>query len=177
MTRRFPLPTLLGAAALLLAPSLAGAKEFYIGEPVERNNLQIVPNYLEGIAMDRMPPGSAMGAGAIHLEADVHATKHEAHGFAEDAWIPYLTIRYVLTKNGSSFRKAGALAPMTAGDGPHYANNVRMGGPGTYVLTYVIAPPSTNGFARHVDKTTGVPGWWPPITARWTFQYPSKAKG
>jgi uncharacterized protein involved in high-affinity Fe2+ transport len=33
-----------------------------------------------------------------------------------------------------------------------------------------------NGFIRHTDKATGVPGWWNPITVDWTFQYPSKAK-
>ena len=163
-------------SAVALTPALATAAEFYIGEPVEQNGLQIVPNYLVGIEMDRMPPGMEMGPDAIHLEADVHATKDEKHGFAEDAWIPYLTIRYTLTKAGSPFKKTGALAPMTAGDGPHYANNVRMAGPGTYHLTYEILPPSAKGFIRHVDKASGVPAWWKPITAHWTFTYPSKAK-
>jgi uncharacterized protein involved in high-affinity Fe2+ transport len=165
------------AGGLLLAPAIAGAAEFYIGEPIERDGVQIVPNYLLGIEMDRMPPGGEMGPDSVHLEADVHATKDDTHGFPEDAWIPYLTIRYTLTKEGSSFKKSGVLAPMTAGDGPHYANNVGMGGPGTYDLTYVISPPSANGFIRHTDKATGVPDWWAPITAHWTFTYPSQAKG
>jgi periplasmic iron binding protein len=165
------------AACLLMPPSLALAAEFYIGEPVVQNDLQVVPNYLVGIEMDHMPPGMEMGADTIHLEADVHATKTEKHGFAEDSWIPYLTIRYTLTKDGSKFKKTGALAPMTAGDGPHYANNVKMDGPGTYQLTYAISPPSANGFIRHVDKATGVPDWWKPMTLHWTFTYPSKQKG
>jgi periplasmic iron binding protein len=165
------------AFGLALLPAIAHAEEFYIGEPVEQNDQQIVPNYLVGIEMDHMPPGMEMGPNSIHLEADVHATKTEKHGFPEDAWIPYLTIRYTLTKDGSSFKKTGTLAPMTAGDGPHYANNVNMGGPGTYQLTYVIAPPSANGFVRHVDKATGVPDWWKPMTLHWTFPYPSKPKG
>jgi uncharacterized protein involved in high-affinity Fe2+ transport len=165
------------ASGLVLLPALGHAEEFYIGEPVEQNDLQIVPNYLVGIEMDHMPAGMEMGPNSIHLEADVHATKTEKHGFPEDAWIPYLTIRYTLTKDGSSFKKTGILAPMTAGDGPHYANNVNMGGPGTYQLTYVIAPPSSNGFIRHVDKATGVPDWWKPMTLHWTFTYPSKPKG
>jgi uncharacterized protein involved in high-affinity Fe2+ transport len=107
----------------------------------------------------------------------VHATANETHGFAEDAWIPYLTIRYTLTKQGTSWKATGKLLPMTAGDGPHYANNLKMDGPGTYHLTYVIEPPSSNGFLRHVDKATGVPDWWKSITADWTFTYPSKSKG
>jgi periplasmic iron binding protein len=165
------------AAGLLWVPGVGYAEEFYIGEPVEQNDLQIVPNYLVGIEMDRMPPGMEMGANNIHLEADVHATKNEKHGFPEDAWIPYLTIRYTLTKDGSHFKKTGTLAPMTAGDGPHYANNVNMAGSGTYQLTYVILPPSSNGFIRHIDKATGVPDWWKPMTLHWTFTYPSKPKG
>jgi periplasmic iron binding protein len=165
------------AGGLALVPALGNAAEFYIGEPVEQDNMQIVPNYLVGIEMEHMPPGGEMGADTIHLEADVHATKNEKHGFPEDAWIPYLTIRYTLTKDGTKFKKSGKLAPMTAGDGPHYANNVQMAGPGTYQLTYEILPPSSNGFDRHVDKATGVPDWWKPITLHWKFQYPSKQKG
>lgn len=167
--------TLAGGVALLTP--LASAAEFYIGEPVEQDDLQIVPNYLTGIEMDKMPPGMEKGADTIHLEADVHATKDEKHGFAEDAWIPYLTIRFTLTKDGSNFKKTGVLAPMTAGDGPHYANNVQMAGPGKYELTYEIQAPSSNGFIRHTDKATGVPDWFSPITAHWTFNYPSQAKG
>lgn len=170
----FVLAAVIGAVAL---PALAQAAEFYIGEPIVREGMQIVPNYLIGIEMDRMPPGMEMEGETIHLEADVHATKDEAHGFAEDAWIPYLTIHCTLTKEGSPYRKTGNLAPMTAGDGPHYANNVRMAGPGTYHLTYKISPPSSNGFIRHVDKATGVPPWWKPIVAQWIFKYPSSPKG
>ncbi len=169
------------AAALVGAvaawSSVADAGEFYIGEPVVQDDMQIVPNYLVGIEMDHMPPGARMGKNSIHLEVDVHATKDEKHGFPEDAWIPYLTIHYTVTKDGSHFKKAGTLAPMTAADGPHYANNLDMAGPGTYQLTYTILPPSSNGFIRHVDKATGVPDWWKPITLHWTFNYPSKQKG
>ena len=168
----------LGATIALAAfPPLAGAAEFYIGEPVVQDGMQIVPNYLVGIEMDHMPSGAQMGTDSIHLEVDVHATKDEKHGFPEDAWIPYLTVRYTLTKDGAKFRKTGTLVPMTAADGPHYANNLRMAGPGTYQLTYQILPPSSNGFIRHVDKATGVPDWWKPITVNWTFTYPSKQKG
>jgi uncharacterized protein involved in high-affinity Fe2+ transport len=164
------------AAALLAATPALAAQEFYVGEPVVKDGMQIVPNYLVGIEMDRHPPGMAMGKDAVHLEADVHATKDEAHGFAEDAWIPYLTIKFTLAKNGSKFSRSGELYPMTAKDGPHYANNVEMAGPGTYRLTYTILPPSSHGFIRHVDVASGVPAWWTPITANWLFTYPSKSK-
>jgi uncharacterized protein involved in high-affinity Fe2+ transport len=163
------------SASALARPS--SAEEFYVGEPQVKEGIQIVPNYLTGIEMDRMPAGMAMvGPDVVHLECDAHATKDEKHGFSEDSWIPYLTIDYALTKNGSRFKATGHLFAMTAGDGPHYANNVKMAGPGTYHLTYTLNPPSANGFLRHTDKATGVPAWWRPITVDWTFQYPSKAK-
>jgi uncharacterized protein involved in high-affinity Fe2+ transport len=143
---------LTSVAALLFVGSAQAAQEFYVGEPVVQSGMQIVPNYLTGVEMDRHPDGMAMGKDAVHLEADVHATKTETHGFAEDAWIPYLTIEYTLTKPGSKFEAKGKLWPMTAKDGPHYANNVEMAGPGTYKLTYVIQPPSSNGFIRHISE-------------------------
>jgi len=47
---------------------------------------------------------------------------------------------------------------VVAGDGPHYANNVALGGDGEYRLTFHFEPPSKAGFIRHVDKETGVAG-------------------
>jgi uncharacterized protein involved in high-affinity Fe2+ transport len=165
-------------AALLLAPVPAfAAQEFYVGEPVVKEGMQIVPNYLTGIEMDKMLSGMGMAKDSVHLEADVHATAKESHGFSEDAWIPYLDIHYQLTKDGErTYKKTGLLFPMTAKDGPHYANNVDMAGPGTYHLTYLISPPTAHGFIRHVDKASGVPDWWKPISVDWTFTYPSKIK-
>lgn len=154
----------------------ARAEEFYIGEPIVKNGMQLVSNYLVGIEMDRMPKGMAMGPDTIHLECDAHATKDEAHGFAEDAWMPYLSVSYTIEKIGSSFRSTGKLVAMTADDGPHYAQNIKMGGPGQYHLTYRFDPPSKNGFLRHIDKASGVPDWWKPFAVDWTFAYPSKAK-
>ena len=166
--------SLLAAAAAVLANLPATAKEFYVGEPVVENDLQIVPHYLLGIEMAPMTHGMDMGPGAVHLEVDVHATKDEKHGFKEDEWIPYLTISYTIEKVGSNFRKTGKLLAMTAGDGPHYANNVALAGDGDYRLTFQFEPPSKAGFVRHVDKETGVPDWWRPFSKTWTFHFPSK---
>jgi uncharacterized protein involved in high-affinity Fe2+ transport len=168
---------LLLAALLLTAAPAFAAQEFYVGEPVVKEGMQIVPNYLTGIEMDKMLSGMGMAKDSVHLEADVHATAKESHGFSEDAWIPYLDIHYQLTKDGErTYKKTGLLFPMTAKDGPHYANNVDMAGPGTYHLTYLISPPTSHGFIRHVDKASGVPDWWKPISVDWTFTYPSKTK-
>jgi uncharacterized protein involved in high-affinity Fe2+ transport len=169
--------SLLLAALLLTSVPAFAAQEFYVGEPVVKEGMQIVPNYLTGIEMDKMLSGMGMAKDSVHLEADVHATAKESHGFSEDAWIPYLDIHYQLTKDGErTYKKTGLLFPMTAKDGPHYANNVDMAGPGTYHLTYLISPPTSHGFIRHVDKASGVPDWWKPISVDWTFTYPSKTK-
>jgi uncharacterized protein involved in high-affinity Fe2+ transport len=172
---------------LALAPP-AHATEYYVGDAVEKNNLVIEPNYLTGITMNKMPEGMAMGSDdIIHLEVDVHAAKGEPHGFNEKEWMPYLTIVYSLEKiqpeggvkadmPTKPYHKSGRLVPMTANDGPHYANNVTLAGPGQYHLTYHFEPPSKLGFIRHVDTATGVPDWWPPFSLEWTFAYPGKAK-
>lgn len=161
------------AGAALLTATVAHA-EFYVGEPVVKEGMQFSPAYLTGIEMDKHPAGMDMNPGAPHFEIDIHATKDETHGFPEDAWIPYLTVNLTLEKEGASYKETKLLAPMQAIDGPHYANNFKMDGPGTYKATYVVQPPSSNGFIRHVDKATGVPPWWQPITVSWTFTYPSK---
>ena len=162
------------AAALAAHLSAAAGKEFYVGEPVVKNNMQLVPHYLLGIEMAPTVKGMAMESDAVHLEIDVHATKDDKRGFKEDEWIPYLTISYRIEKVGTNFKKTGKLIPMTAGDGPHYANNVNLAGDGDYKLTYHFEPPSKAGFLRHVDKETGVPDWWQPFSESWTFHFPSK---
>jgi hypothetical protein len=170
---------LLASSIAVLTPLAArAAQEFYIGEPVVKEGMQIVPNYLTGIEMDRIPPGMEMGGkDNVHLEADVHATADDHHGYQEDQWIAYLTIKFTVTKTGDAkFRKTDELYPMIAKNGTHYANNVNMAGPGTYTLTYTLLPPSSKGFIRHTDAASGVLAWGKPITASWTFVYPSKTK-
>lgn len=163
----------IGAVASL---SCAHAGEFYIGEPIAKEGMQFSPAYLTGIEMDRHPTGMSMTPNSVHIEIDIHAAKDETHGFPEDAWIPYLNVNLTVEKTGSKYKETKTLAAMQAKDGPHYANNFAMDGPGEYKATYVVKPPSANGFIRHVDKETGVPAWWEPITVSWTFKYPSEAK-
>jgi uncharacterized protein involved in high-affinity Fe2+ transport len=73
--RTRPATLFVASTAVLLATLPAAAKEYYVGEPVVQNELQIVPHYLLGIEMAPMPKGAAMGPNAVHLEVDVHATK------------------------------------------------------------------------------------------------------
>ncbi len=163
----------LAAAAISVAFMSHGAMagEFYVGEPVVKDHLQLSPAYLTDIEMDRHPPGMSMDPKAIHFEIDVHSAADSPWGFPEDAWIPNLTVELTIKKKGSEFSESKILPAMQAIDGPHYANNFNMDGPGEYTATYVISPPD---LIRHIDKATGVPKWWEPITVSWDFKYPSK---
>ena len=160
-------------AALLLAALAAHsrAQAAVIGAAVLQGGIEIVPATLGGVEVDRLTP---RGADSIWLSADVRAAKDGQHGFAEHAFIPYLSISFVLTKDGApTFKKAGLLVPLAAKDGPRYAAAADMAGPGTYHLTYIVSPPSARGMIRRTDKTDGVPAWFKPITASWTFNYPA----
>ena len=166
------LPNGSGAANAVLA------QEFVVGAPVERNGLEIAANYLLGIQLDLdslMPMPMGM-PDAIHLEADVHAASGNQHGFDAGDWIPYLGISYHVVKVGSDWSTTGTFLPMVAKDGPHYAANTRLNGPGQYRVTYHLEPPITQGFFRHVDAATGVAPWWEPFEVSWSFTYPSTPK-
>lgn len=165
---KFGIPILFG----MLLNSTLSAREYYVGGPVHINDLEIVANYLVGIEMAPMTPDMVHGPDVIHLEADIHATADNSNGFPEGAWIPYLTVTYTLEKQGSGWRSQGTLKTMVAKDGPHYANDIKMDGPGTYKLTYQIGSPGENGMFRHVDSETGVPEWWKPFETHFEFNYP-----
>lgn len=160
------------SAAALLTAHAATAREYFVGGPVHQHDMEIVANYLVGIEMAPMLPGMAMGPDVIHLEADVHATADNVYGYPDGAWVGYLTIGYTVEKQGADWKATGTLHPMEAKDGPHYADNVKMAGPGTYKVAYTFTPPEANGFLRHVDKETGVPAWWAPFAQTFTFHYP-----
>ena len=170
-----PFRVLLLVAATVLASGQGWAA--VIGGPLLREGLEIVPSAATGVELDRQVAGVNRPAEAVFLLADVHAGKDEAHGFAEHAFIPYLAISYVLTKDEApTFKQAGLLVPVAAKGGPRYGASANMAGPGTYHLTYIISPPSAHGMMRQTDKTGGVPGWFKPITGNWTFTYPMSAK-
>lgn len=160
--------------ALTAAASSAAAREYFVGGPVHVHDMEIVANYLVGIEMDSMPPRMAHGPDTVHVEADVHATADNVYGYPDGAWVGYLTIAYTIEKTGSNWKAEGKLYPMEAKDGPHYADNVKMDGPGKYKLTYNLSPPDTNGFLRHTDAETGVPAWWKPFSQTFEFDYPQK---
>src|SRR3954447_5583532 len=102
--------TILFLGALCAAFGAAQAREYYVGGPFHMHDMEIVANYLVGVTMDPMASHTehaASGPDVIHLEADVHATADNVHGFADGAWIPYLTIAYTLQKVGTDWRATG----------------------------------------------------------------------
>jgi uncharacterized protein involved in high-affinity Fe2+ transport len=161
-------------AAVLLA--IIPARAAVIGGPLLRDGVEIIPSALSGMELDRVSAGMSRWPETIFLIADVHAGKDEAHGFAEHAFIPYLSISYALTKDGApTFKKAGLLYPIAAKGGPRYGASAEMAGPGTYHLSYIVSPPNSHGMMRQTGKD-GVAEWWKPITASWIFAYPMSAK-
>ena len=146
-------------AALPVLSAAAQAREYPIGGPVHEHDMEIASSYLTGIMVDPMPAGMMDNTrpDTIHLETDVHATADNVWGYPDGAWVPYLNIGYRLTK-----------------DGPHYADNVQMNGPGRYTVVLTYSSPEQNGFLHHVDKETGTPGFWQPFSEKFNFAYPQK---
>lgn len=162
------------AAAGALALAFAGAApagESPIGEPLEVHGIQLMGAYLQPVVMEPAVPGEEAATADIHMELDIHALADNANGFAEDAWIPYLTVAYTLARKGSRWTKSGVLVPMVANDGPHYGSNIKLDGPGAYGVTFTVSAPSANGFLRHTDKETGVAAWWQPIEHKAEFKF------
>jgi len=156
------------AAAICIVSLAAQAGDVTIGS-IERHGMEINAVYIQPVLMQPMTSKSPLAD--IHLEADIHATKDNKHGFAQGAWIPYLTISYVITKADNSWSAQGTFMPMSAADGPHYAQNIKLDGIGKYHVSYHIDPPPRAGYFRHTDKETGVEGWWPAIDVNWQFTY------
>lgn len=162
------------AAMALSLPLAVQAKEYPVGKPQIANHMEIGAVYLQPIHME--PEGMMLAANKadVHLEADIHATKGNPNGFGEGEWVPYLGIHYELTKVGSNKVLKGDFMPMVANDGPHYGDNVKLMGPGTYKLKYTISAPNANPsshFGRHTDKETGVAPWFKPFEVNYTFTY------
>ena len=145
----------IAAALLTVAAGSLHAGEHPIGDPVEKNGMEIGAVFLQPVMMEPMLPGM-MEPTDIHLEADIHAIKGNQNGFAAGEWIPYLGSTYQVSKIGDDWSTAGTFMPMVASDGPHYGENIRLDGPGRYRVRFHIVPPPINGFYRHTDKETGV---------------------
>ena len=167
------------AATLSVFSLAANAAETPIGKPHVEGGMEVAAVYLQPIEMD--PPGMMRDAAKsdIHLEADIHAVKGNKYGFGEGDWIPYLVVKYELSKEGDKNILKGDFMPTVASDGPHYGDNIKLMGPGKYTLKYFISPPKQehgSHFGRHIDKETGVGPWFKPFVATYKFTYAGTGK-
>ncbi|MWV15720.1 hypothetical protein F3I16_06605 [Pseudomonas sp. L-22-4S-12] len=166
-------PRLLLALTGLIAATTSQAKEYPIGEPQQCAGMEVGAVYLQPIEMD--PPGMMRPAvdSDVHMEADISALENNAHGFQEGSFVPYLSVRYRLSKVGSEQVLQGDFHAMVANDGPHYGDNLELMGPGQYQLTYWVSAPGGHGqhFGRHSDKETGVAPWFAPCELSYSFTF------
>ncbi len=137
LTTRFTLG--LATACFALA---AHALEYPIGVPQHRVGMEIAAVYLQPIEMEPDGMMRKVADSDVHIEADIHALANNPNGFEEGAWIPYLVVKYEVSKIGSDYKVAGDFMPMVANDGPHYGENIKLAGPGKYKVKYTILPPS-----------------------------------
>lgn len=159
-------------AAVFVA--IVPARAAVLGGPLVQGGVEVIPSALTGIELDK---GSRVRTpDSIFLAADIHGAPGEAHGFGEHAFIPYLSVSFVLTKEGvPTFRKVGLLFPVATKSGPRYGAGTELAGAGNYRLSYIVSPPSSHGMLRQTGKD-GVAEWWKPMTGNWNFTYPMSAK-
>lgn len=170
------LPALRRSLVLLAAAAAldASAIEYPIGTPQLRAGMELSAVYLQPITMEPDGMMRKVEDSDVHLELDVKALANNAHGFQEGAWIPYLLVKYELTKIGSTQKAAGDFMPMVANDGPHYGDNIKLFGPGKYQVKFIVLPPSENHashFGRHTDRLTGVRPWFKPFDLEFEFTF------
>jgi uncharacterized protein involved in high-affinity Fe2+ transport len=151
----------------------AGFEEFPLGDDQDVGPLHIAGVYFQPV--DMLPAGAGGLAAAesdMHLEADISANENNNLGYGAGDFVPNLTVRYKAQKEGGKLIE-GTFMPMSASDGPHYGNNVKLDGAGKYKITFIIENPSKQNYLLHVDKTTGVEGrfWDKPIEVSWDFDY------
>ncbi|MDR1656527.1 MAG: iron transporter [Deltaproteobacteria bacterium] len=155
----------------------AGFEEFPLGDDHVEGPLNIAGVYFQPVDMEPLGAGGLAAAESdMHLEADIAAVEDNGLGYGAGDFVPNLTVKYRAQKEGGKLIE-GNFMPMSASDGPHYGNNVKLDGPGKYKITFIIDSPDKQGYLLHVDKTTGVPGrfWTKPIEVSWDFDYVPRA--
>lgn len=133
------------------------------------SQLSVGAVYLQPITMS--PAGMMLprNAADIHLEIDIHAkTNLKARGFAPGDWLPNVDVNYTIQKIGDSqplacggmhaksTKNSCQLMPMVASDGAHYGDNVKLHGPGFYVVTF--AAKTSPNFGWHTDTDSKILG-------------------
>ena len=175
--------SMVAAVANAAAPAPGGAdtkgfEEFPLGDEHKVGPLNIAGVYFQPVDMEPAGLGGLAASQAdLHLEADISAAEGNNLGYGVGDFVPYLTVKYKAQKKGSNKVIEGNFMPMSASDGPHYGNNVKLDGPGKYTITFIIENPEKQSYLLHVDKETGVTGrfWKEPITVSWEFDFVPRA--
>ena len=167
----------------LLGLSLtASALEYPIGAPQNVSGMEVGAVYLQPVEMEPEGHMRRVAESDIHLEADIHALASNVNGYSEGAWLPFLLVKYELSKQGSGEVIRGDMMPMVASDGPHYGDNVKLAGPGKYHVKFTVYPPSAKEnamgmhYGRHTDRATGVRPWFKTVELEWDFTYAGVGK-
>jgi uncharacterized protein involved in high-affinity Fe2+ transport len=166
------------AAAPAPGEATAGFEEFPLGDDHVVGPLNIAGVYFQPVDMAPAGMGGIPASQAdMHLEADISAAEGNNLGYGAGDFVPNLTVKYRAQKQGSTKVIEGNFMPMSASDGPHYGNNVKLDGAGMYKITFIIENPEKQGYLLHVDKETGVTGryWTTPIEVSWDFDYIPRA--
>jgi len=172
---------LFATSAMAQAPKpgedTAGFEEFPLGDEQEAGPLNVAGVYFQPVDMEPAGLGLAASQSDMHMEADISALPNNELGYGAGDFVPYLTVKYKAQKEGSDKVIEGNFMPMSASDGPHYGNNVKLDGPGKYKITFIIENPEKQQYLLHVDKETGVEGrfWKQPLEVSWDFNYVPRA--
>jgi uncharacterized protein involved in high-affinity Fe2+ transport/TolB-like protein len=162
------------------APEEAGFWEYPLGDDYELGPLNVAGVYYQPVDMIPASAGLLASQSDMHIEVDISAAEGNYLGYGVGDFVPYLTVWYEIVKSRTGEKIEGTLMPMNASDGFHYGANIKLpgtGGPGTYIVRFIIQNPETQGFVLHVDQETGVPGrfWNAPLVAVWTVDYAGPA--
>jgi periplasmic iron binding protein len=140
------------------------------------NNSVVIPPQLSVGAVYLQPitmaPAGMMRPRAqsdIHLEIDIHAKeKLPSRGFAPGDWLPNVDVNYSIQKVGDAQALACGvdkngkpatvcnLMAMVASDGAHYGDNVKLAGPGFYIVTFNAH--TDPNFGWHTDTDSKILG-------------------
>ncbi len=113
--------------------------------------------YLQPITMAPAGMMRPRNQSDIHLELDIHAKQNfKARGFAPGDWLPNAEITYHIQKIGEFKIINGELMTMVASDGAHYGDNVKLSGPGFYLVTFEAH--NNPHFGWHVDTDSKILG-------------------
>lgn len=126
-----------------------GFSEVTIFEDVKKEFLNLNAVYFQPVDMTG---GYKASDYDCHLELDVSALEND-FGYGTGDWVPYLTVEYKVEKDGKTVAE-GTFMPMAASDGPHYGQNIKLAGNGTYSVTFTIKFPDTSSvYLIHTDNT------------------------